>query len=57
MQLVCFSWRFIQIKDLNQKFQQMTFIRIKIGHFRTEKNLMIIQNGLRKETLYVYQYE
>jgi len=29
--------RFLQIKEVNQKFPQMTLIRLKTRHFRTKK--------------------
>jgi len=31
------SCRFLQIKEVNQKFPQMTLIRLKTRHFRTKK--------------------
>ena len=33
------SLRFLQIKEVNQKFPQMTLIRLKTRHFRTKRNI------------------
>ena len=33
------SCRFLQIKEVNQKFPQMTLIRLKTRHFHTKKNI------------------
>ena len=34
-----FSCRFLQIKEVNQKFPQMTLIQLKTWHFHTKKNI------------------
>ena len=36
---MCFSCRFLPIKEVNQKLPQMTFIRLKTRHFRTKKDI------------------
>ena len=34
------SCRFFQIEQVNQKFPQMTLIRLKTRHFGTQKNIL-----------------
>ena len=34
------SYAHLQIEELNQKFPQMTVIRVKTQHFRTQKNIL-----------------
>ena len=38
-QSMSLSCKFLQIKEVNQKFPQMTFIRLKTRHFCTKKNI------------------
>ena len=38
-QSMSFSCRFLQIKEVNRKFPQMTLIRLKTRHFCTKKNI------------------
>ena len=51
-QSIRLSCRFLQIEEVNQKFQQMTLIRLKTRHFRTQKT--IIFRNYPSKAFYVF---